>query len=133
VAVHGSSTRHDATLAGSQTSAAPIAAQRVELPVLGSVVGTVRTATTGQPVADALTTLTDADGEVVASTVTGFDGQFDFDGLPLGTYTLTASGLGPQSVGVVLSPGDTAAVDLRLNAPVAPTPQPHHAQSPTGA
>jgi hypothetical protein len=132
---HGAALRHDATLAeaAGSTGPAPMPADEPVGPAVGMLVGTVLSATTGRPVPDALTTLTDLDGGVVASTVTGLDGQFVFDELPLGSYTLTASGLAPQSTSVQLNPGDTAAVDVRLQAPTAPTQQPRPAQTSTGS
>ncbi|GAA2725580.1 MULTISPECIES: MFS transporter [Streptomyces] len=66
----------------------------VELDVVlggaGRLAGTVRTAD-GTPVREALVTLTNVHGEVVASTRTGPDGSYVIDELVAGEYTLASS------------------------------------------
>ncbi|MFI1971265.1 MFS transporter [Streptomyces cinnamoneus] len=66
----------------------------VELDVVlggaGRLAGTVRTAD-GTPVREALVTLTNVHGEVVASTRTGIEGGYVIDELVAGEYTLAAS------------------------------------------
>lgn len=50
--------------------------------------GVVRGGEDGQPVAGAMAVVTNAGGEVLATTTTGADGGFAFDDLPVGTFTL---------------------------------------------
>lgn len=72
----------------------------VEVATVGRLVGKVRSAKAGTPIGEALATLTDQDGNVVTSTVTGGDGQFVFENLPPGSYTIAATGY-PQVVATV--------------------------------
>jgi EmrB/QacA subfamily drug resistance transporter len=60
-----------------------------------TITGTVRTARSGLPIADASVTLMDGYGNVVGSTMTGEDGRYEFGDLLPGVYTLTASGYAP--------------------------------------
>ena len=88
------------------------AACSVEVPVHGDItqdvevvarlqlVGTVRTASGGVPVPEVLTTLVDTDGHVLGSAVTGTDGEFVFDGLQAGAYTVIATGYPPVATEV---------------------------------
>jgi EmrB/QacA subfamily drug resistance transporter len=94
------------TLTVAATAVHPVA-HGVEIPGYGEVthdievvarvalMGSVRTATAGVPVPEALATLLDADGRVIASTITGTGGQFVFDDLQAGVYTVIASGYRP--------------------------------------
>lgn len=65
----------------------------------------------GRPLADALVTLTDWDGNVVDTMVTGPDGGYSFAGLHDGTYTVVASGYAPVHTPVVVG---TAAEELNI-------------------
>lgn len=65
----------------------------------------------GRPLADALVTLTDWDGNVVDTMVTGPDGGYSFAGLHDGTYTVVASGYAPVRTPVVVG---TAAEELNI-------------------
>jgi uncharacterized protein YfaS (alpha-2-macroglobulin family) len=65
--------------------------------------GVVRSASSGAPVHDALTTLLNPDGQVVASVITGSDGKFRFDDLQAGTYTLIATGYPPVATSLRLA------------------------------
>jgi len=94
------------TLTAAATTVHPVACS-VDVPARGDVihdievvvrvqlVGSVRTASTGAPVPEALTTLLDADGHVIGSALTGTDGEFVFDDLQAGAYTVIATGYPP--------------------------------------
>ncbi|WP_308706092.1 MSCRAMM family protein [Nocardia nova] len=56
----------------------------------------------GRPLPDALVTLTDWDGNVVDTMVTGPDGAYTFADLHDGTYTVVASGYAPVHTPVVV-------------------------------
>lgn len=104
------------TLTAATTAAHPVA-RGVDVPGYGDVthdielasraqlVGSVRTATAGAPVPEALTTLLDSDGHVVGSAITDVDGDFVFDGLQAGAYTVIATGYPPVATEVHLNPG----------------------------
>jgi EmrB/QacA subfamily drug resistance transporter len=77
----------------------------IELAPRAQLVGSVRTATAGAPVPEALTTLLDSDGHVVGSAITDVDGDFVFDGLQAGAYTVIATGYPPVATEVHLNPG----------------------------
>ncbi|MFH8404441.1 MFS transporter [Streptomyces sp. NPDC018019] len=53
--------------------------------------GQVRSAVTGEPVADAMVVVTDVRGEVLATGKTGEEGFFSFDELAPGTYTIAVN------------------------------------------
>lgn len=76
----------------------------VEVVARVHLVGRVRTASTGAPVPEALTTLLDADGHVVGSAITDPDGEFVFDDLQAGPYTVIATGYPPVATEVHLDP-----------------------------
>lgn len=86
----------------------------VELAGRCRLIGTVRTASTGRPVEEALVTLVDGHGGVIATQITGADGLYDFDDLPEGDYTVTASGYAPVAVTARAAVGDTRGHDIRL-------------------
>ncbi|GAA4688502.1 MFS transporter [Pseudonocardia yuanmonensis] len=90
----------------------------VELPRRARLVGTVVAAGDGRGVAEALATLIDGRGAVVASTVTGPDGSFVFENLPGGTYTLTASGYAPVATVVQVGSDGVTTADVEFPAPV---------------
>ncbi|MCE0761828.1 MFS transporter [Pseudonocardia kujensis] len=89
----------------------------VELPRRARLVGTVVAASDGRGVGEALATLIDGRGTVVASTVTGPDGSFVFENLPGGTYTLTASGYAPVAAVVQVGSGGVTTADVEFPAP----------------
>ena len=64
-----------------------------------------------EPLAGALITLTDVQGEVVDSAVTADDGRFAIGELIAGTYTLAGQAPGHQPVAVTVQLGDGATVD----------------------
>jgi EmrB/QacA subfamily drug resistance transporter len=104
-------------------------AQAVEIPSVGHVthdvqvaarvqlVGIVRSATAGLPVAEALATLIAADGQVVGSTITDNDGAFVFDDLAAGVYTVIATGYPPVATEVSLEAGAPAETVITLRPP----------------
>ncbi len=118
----------DYTLTVASTNLTP-AAESISLPDAGHVdhdvtvvaharlVGSVRSATTGGPVLEALTTLLDPVGNVVASAITGSDGGFVFDDLEVGSYTVIATGYPPVAAEVHLGGGEHAEIVLTLHAP----------------
>ncbi len=81
--------------------------------------GAVVSATTGKPVDEALVTLLDATGSVVAAAATGADGTYAFDDLPTGVYTLTATGYPPVATEVHLPAGSQDSTDIALKPPLA--------------
>ncbi|GAA1872957.1 MFS transporter [Pseudonocardia ailaonensis] len=89
----------------------------VELPRRARLTGSVVAASDGRGVGEALATLIDARGTVVASTVTGPDGSFAFENLPGGTYTLTASGYAPVATVVQVGAGGVTTADVEFPAP----------------
>ncbi len=77
----------------------------VEVVPRAQLVGSVRTASAGAPVPDALATLLDSEGHVVGSAITDVDGEFVFDDLQAGAYTVIATGYPPVATEVHLNPG----------------------------
>ncbi|WP_227462816.1 MULTISPECIES: collagen binding domain-containing protein [Nocardia] len=67
----------------------------------------------GRPLPDALVTLTDWDGTVVDTMVTGPDGAYTFADLHDGTYTVVASGYAPVHTPVVVG-ADTEELNVEL-------------------
>ncbi|WP_433506362.1 MFS transporter [Pseudonocardia halophobica] len=98
VAVADRPARHDVTLAGG-----------------GRVSGTVDRGAT-EPAAGAAVTLIDARGDVTGAARTEETGGYAIEGVPAGTYTLTAALAGHQPVvtTVLVADGEAAAVDLQL-------------------
>jgi uncharacterized membrane protein YgaE (UPF0421/DUF939 family) len=80
------------------------------------LVGTVTAGDGGYPVTGALMTLTDADGTVVATGLTGGDGRYAFGALKDGQYTLAASagGYHPVARRVITSGGEEVRADIEL-------------------
>ncbi|MBW8767561.1 MAG: carboxypeptidase regulatory-like domain-containing protein, partial [Geodermatophilales bacterium] len=64
-----------------------------------------------EPLAGALVTLTDVQGEVVGSAITAGDGRFAVRELLAGTYTLAAQAPGYQPVATTVQLGDGATVE----------------------
>lgn len=99
------------TLTAAATTVHPVA-RSVDVPAHGDVshdvevvvrvqlVGSVRTASAGAPVPEALTTLLDADGHVIGSALTDTDGEFVFDDLQAGAYTVIVTGYPPVAAEV---------------------------------
>ncbi len=81
----------------------------------GRLTGRVRTPD-GEPVADAVVTLTDSRGDVVATTRSAADGGYRLDGLVTGDYTLAAGALGrrPGAAPVTVAGGEQADHDVEL-------------------
>ncbi|MBV9160697.1 MAG: MFS transporter [Pseudonocardiales bacterium] len=88
--------------------------QDVEVVARIQLVGSVRTASAGAPVPEALTTLLDSDGHVVSSAITGIDGEFVFDDLQTGAYTVIATGYPPVAHEVHLGLGAPAETVITL-------------------
>ena len=97
------------------TPAGPAASATVGRDVVlagaGVLAGAARVTGSGRPVAGALVTLTDDQGQVVATGTAGADGGYRLEGLEAGDYTLVgmASGLDPVATAVTVpGPGDLA-------------------------
>ncbi|MGW0232013.1 MFS transporter [Actinopolymorpha singaporensis] len=75
----------------------------VELAGVSGLVGEVRSADSGLPVAEAVVVLADARGEVVASRVAGADGGFRFDDVGAAAYTLAVRAEGFQPAALPVS------------------------------
>ncbi len=98
----------------------------------GTLVGTVRAASSGLPVREASVMLVDGYGNVVASVVTGDDGRYEFPDLLPGAYTLTASGYAPVASRVDLG-GDRTEYDVALGTPGVATPPAPTSPAPTSS
>jgi uncharacterized protein YfaS (alpha-2-macroglobulin family) len=81
-----------------------------------TVTGTVRSARSGRPVADASVMLVDGYGNVAGTTTTADDGRYEFTGLLPGSYTLTAGGYAPVASRVDLT-GERTDQDIVLGEP----------------
>jgi hypothetical protein len=75
--------------------------------------GTARTAA-GAPVPDARVMLLDGDGNVAGLAHTGPDGNYSFENLPEGDYTVVASGYPPAASRLRVSSGEPHAHDVQL-------------------
>ncbi|WP_206784441.1 MFS transporter [Amycolatopsis sp. MtRt-6] len=73
----------------------------------GELTGTVRAASTGQPLPNVTVTLTDGRGEVNGAFITTADGTYAFVGVGAGAYTLVASGAGYRPVALTLTVPDS--------------------------
>ncbi|HZC41920.1 MAG TPA: carboxypeptidase-like regulatory domain-containing protein, partial [Streptosporangiaceae bacterium] len=87
-----------------------------ELPRGSQLAGTARTAE-GEPVPHARVTLLDPAGNVTGASTTGRDGQFAFENLPAGDYTVIASGYPPVAHSLRISPGQDHSGDIELGHP----------------
>ncbi|MGH3669571.1 MAG: MSCRAMM family protein, partial [Pseudonocardiaceae bacterium] len=81
------------------------------------LVGTVLTASAGVPVSEVLTTLVDSDGYVIGSAITGTEGEFVFDGLQAGAYTIIATGYPPVATEVRIDSEHPAETVITLRSP----------------
>lgn len=81
----------------------------------GVLGGVARVAETSDPVPGAVVTLTDAQGQVVATGTTAADGSYRLDGLEAGDYTLV--GTAPAVVPVALAVTVPGTEDLTFTAP----------------
>lgn len=88
--------------------------QDVELAGGGRIRGVVRAHTDGKPVPDARITLVDPEGTVLAATSTGRDGEYAFDDVPEGEYTVIASGYPPAASALRVGDGDQNRHDVEL-------------------
>jgi MFS family permease len=80
----------------------------------GRLTGLVVAASDGRAVREATVTLVDAEGQVVATASTGEDGDYLFDDLGAGRYTLTASGYAPVALEVVVEEDAVSALQVAL-------------------
>lgn len=90
----------------------------VTLPGAAEVSGVVRSAGRGEPLPGATVTLTDADGEVIDTVVTGDDGRYLCHGVVPGHYTLVAVARHLRPAAATLTVPDTGLLhhDLELAA-----------------
>jgi uncharacterized surface anchored protein len=89
----------------------------VELQAGARVRGTVRAASDNLPLADARVTLVDAAGNVVATATTGSDGEYAFEDLDPGAYTVIASGYPPVATALVVGESGENGFGLMLGYP----------------
>ncbi|WP_279578878.1 MSCRAMM family protein [Fodinicola feengrottensis] len=68
-----------------------------------------------QPLADARVTLVDEAGNVIAATMTGPDGGYEFGDLPEGNYTVVATGYPPSVSMLTLNGGKETEHDVLLS------------------
>lgn len=92
----------------------PVRTNLVLITVAAQVDGVARTAT-GAVVSDARVVLVDADGRTVAATTTGPDGRYSVAGVPLGDYTVIASGYPPAASTLHLEDGQPVSHDIRFD------------------
>jgi Carboxypeptidase regulatory-like domain len=99
VAVGTETVRHDLTIAG-----------------VGGLIGIVRLSGTRRPVGDATITVTDVQGDVIATARSTEGGGFSFISLPQGSYTVVASAPGqrPVAASVTVRQGTQTRQDLEL-------------------
>jgi len=112
------------TLAGQAPGHQPVAVtvvlgdgpleQDLELVGGARVSGVVRADSDQRPLAEATVSLLDESGNVLATTCTGEKGDFAFEDLLAGDYTLIASGFGPVAAGLRIAAGDDVAHDMTL-------------------
>jgi EmrB/QacA subfamily drug resistance transporter len=90
--------------------------QDAELRNGARVRGTART-TTGDAIPDAQVMLLDGDGNVAGLARTGDEGDYSFENLPEGDYTVVASGYPPAASRLRVSSGEAQAHDVQLGHP----------------
>jgi MFS family permease len=78
--------------------------------------GTARN-TAGAPVPDARVTLLDADGNVAGVAASGPDGEYSFENLPEGEYTVIATGYPPAASRLKIAGSDQHSHDVELGHP----------------
>jgi hypothetical protein len=91
--------------------------QDVDLPASGRVAGTVLNATGDGPFPGARLSLTDQAGTEVATATVREDGQFLFNDLPAGRYTLTAAGYQPGVTTLTSGEDRRRRADITLTTP----------------
>jgi hypothetical protein len=79
--------------------------------------GTVRAGTDNLLLADARVTLVDAAGNVVATATTGAEGEYAFEDLDPGPYTVIASGYPPVAATLTVGRTSPEAFGLTLSHP----------------
>jgi EmrB/QacA subfamily drug resistance transporter len=94
----------------------PVRADLVLTGVTARLEGVARTAT-GAVVPGARLVLADGNGRTVAATTTGPDGRYSVPDLPLGDYTIIASGYPPAASTIHVEPGQPVAHDVQLDQP----------------
>jgi protocatechuate 3,4-dioxygenase beta subunit len=111
-----------AAAAGYQPAAVPVHANgRPALPDVlldgaARLTGNVLTSRSAEPVPGATLTVADGQGEVVATTVSGEKGQYEFANLTPGPYTLAASAASsqPAALSVMVRDGGETVQDVEL-------------------
>lgn len=94
----------------------------------GRLTGTVVAASDLRAVREATVTLIDSEGQVVAATSTTEEGDYLFDDLGAGRYTLIAAGYAPTAVEVLVEEDAVSAVQVELGSPLA-MPETHAAMA----
>lgn len=89
----------------------------IEVAARTRLAGSVRTASAGAPVPEALTTLLDSDGQVIGSVITDLDGRFVFDNLQPSAYTVVATGYPAVAAEVQLEAGQVNEIVITLQQP----------------
>jgi EmrB/QacA subfamily drug resistance transporter len=81
--------------------------------------GVAHTAT-GAVVSDTRVVLVDGNGRTVSATTTGPDGRYSVENLPLGSYTVIASGYPPAASRIHVTAGQPVSHDVQLGQPETP-------------
>jgi hypothetical protein len=97
----------------------PVRTNLVLATVAAQVEGVARTAA-GAVVPDARVMVVDADGRTVAATTTGPDGRYSVPGVPLGHYTVIASGYPPAASTLRVEAGRPVSHDVQFDPLPAP-------------
>jgi EmrB/QacA subfamily drug resistance transporter len=104
---------------GVRVDGRPVRADLVLTGVVARLEGAARTAT-GAVVPDARVVLVDGNGRTVAATMTGPDGRYSVENLPLGSYTIVASGYPPAASSIHVTAGQPVSHDVELGQPETP-------------